>query len=149
MIYLKKLKNPRWQRKRLEIFQRDKWTCQECGSTSNCLHVHHRFYEPDRDPCDCEDENLITLCGGCHCLEHRRAAPGDRIASLRELQEWWVVLNNPVGLPWHIEQLKHYLERQPYRSWRIVGIYPTAEEASAACDEFERRLKIRRKGVAL
>jgi 5-methylcytosine-specific restriction endonuclease McrA len=28
--YLAKCKDPRWQKVRLEVFQRDEWTCQVC-----------------------------------------------------------------------------------------------------------------------
>lgn len=31
--YAKKLMDPRWQKKRLEIFKRDGWKCQNCGLT--------------------------------------------------------------------------------------------------------------------
>jgi 5-methylcytosine-specific restriction endonuclease McrA len=31
--YGDKLKDPRWQKRRLEIFKRDEWTCQQCGDT--------------------------------------------------------------------------------------------------------------------
>lgn len=29
--YKEKLKDPRWQKKRLQIFERDDWCCQKCG----------------------------------------------------------------------------------------------------------------------
>ena len=28
--YYRKLRDPRWQKRRLEIFARDDWTCQGC-----------------------------------------------------------------------------------------------------------------------
>ena len=31
MNYSEQLKSPKWQKKRLEIMQRDKFTCQLCG----------------------------------------------------------------------------------------------------------------------
>jgi len=45
--YYAKLKDPRWQKRRLQIFNRDKWTCRICGSTTDTLHVHHIAYSPD------------------------------------------------------------------------------------------------------
>lgn len=67
--YSELLKDPRWQRKRLEILQRDNWTCRQCGSTEDTLHVHHHYYEKGKKPWEYDDRILITLCEGCHYLE--------------------------------------------------------------------------------
>lgn len=64
--YAEKLKDPRWQRKRLEIFQRDGFMCMSCTSEGETLHVHHRYYEKGLDPWDYTNEALVTLCEGCH-----------------------------------------------------------------------------------
>jgi hypothetical protein len=67
--YSDKLKDPRWQKKRLEIFERDDWTCQRCGDKDQALVVHHRNYKPDYDPWDYSDDCLVTLCQPCHDSE--------------------------------------------------------------------------------
>lgn len=64
MSYSKKLQHPFWQRKRLEIFQRDNWTCQRCGDTQTTLHVHHEEY--NGEPWDAPNNTLLTLCEKCH-----------------------------------------------------------------------------------
>ena len=66
--YAEKLKDPRWQRKRLEILERDRWTCQGCGDTKSTLHVHHCWYDPQRktEPWEYENRSLRTLCEQCH-----------------------------------------------------------------------------------
>lgn len=64
--YSIKLKDPRWQKKRLEIFERDNWTCQYCGDKNNTLNVHHKDYDDNIEPWDYPDEWLITLCDECH-----------------------------------------------------------------------------------
>lgn len=68
--YSEKLKDPRWQKKRLEIFQRDQFTCQECSDTKSTLHAHHIYYEPASEPWEYFNEALITLCASCHEIEH-------------------------------------------------------------------------------
>ncbi len=68
--YSQKLLDPRWQKKRLEILQRDNWTCQECGDVENTLHVHHKIYESHLQPWDVSNNILITLCASCHKEEH-------------------------------------------------------------------------------
>lgn len=68
--YSEKLKDPRWQRKRLEILERDNWACQVCGNTEKTLHVHHTHYIKQIDPWDHPEHLLITLCEKCHSDEH-------------------------------------------------------------------------------
>jgi len=65
MTYADKLKDPRWQRKRLAIMERDNFTCRDCRATDKHLHVHHCFYEKG-GPWDTRDELLITVCDECH-----------------------------------------------------------------------------------
>lgn len=65
--YAEKFKDPRWQKKRLEILKRDEWMCDVCGDASSTLHVHHRYYKAwGTDPWDYPDEALQTLCELCH-----------------------------------------------------------------------------------
>jgi len=65
MTYSQKLRDPRWQKKRLQILERDDWTCQSCQSTTKNLQVHHLIYAK-RDPWDYEDQAYQTLCEDCH-----------------------------------------------------------------------------------
>lgn len=67
--YVAMLKDPRWQKKRLEIMQRDNFTCQHCGCTDKSLQVHHLWYSSLKKPWEYNDESLITLCEHCHELE--------------------------------------------------------------------------------
>jgi len=72
--YSKKLKNPKWQKKRLEIFKRDKFRCRICKDDENELHIHHKEYISDTDPWDYPNELLITLCEHCHHeIEHLKS----------------------------------------------------------------------------
>jgi hypothetical protein len=64
--YAKKLRDPRWQKMRLQILERDQWTCQGCFDTETTLHVHHRWYERGKDPWEYEPAALLTLCETCH-----------------------------------------------------------------------------------
>lgn len=64
--YSKKLLDPRWQKKRLEVLSRDNWTCQVCGNKKQTLHVHHKYYENGLEPWEYELDTLSTLCSVCH-----------------------------------------------------------------------------------
>lgn len=63
--YSEKLKDPRWQKKRLFILERDEWVCQCCYNDEITLHVHHMKYMGE-NPWECDDKFLITLCEHCH-----------------------------------------------------------------------------------
>lgn len=64
------LSDPRWQKKRLEVMQRDNFTCQHCGCVDKTLHVHHKYYRDGNDPWDYPLNTFITLCDKCHNEEH-------------------------------------------------------------------------------
>lgn len=70
--YAERLKDPRWQRKRLEIMNRDSFACMECKSDTKTLHVHHKEYRSGAEPWDYPDENFETLCDGCHENRHSK-----------------------------------------------------------------------------
>lgn len=59
-------KDPRWQKKRLKIMERDEFMCQSCYDKESTLNVHHKFYIPNKKPWEYSDNLLITLCEGCH-----------------------------------------------------------------------------------
>lgn len=69
--YSSMLRDPRWQRKRLKILERDKWKCTQCGESKQELNVHHLNYKQGSKPWNYKNEELITLCVDCHNLIHK------------------------------------------------------------------------------
>lgn len=69
MTYAEKLKDPRWQRRRLEVFNRDNFTCIYCGEKTKELQVHHVLYLSSRDPWEYDENHLVTACIDCHASE--------------------------------------------------------------------------------
>lgn len=65
MNYSEKLKDPRWQKKRLEILTRDEWECKICCTKEKTLNVHHIGYSGN-NPWETENNLLLTLCEDCH-----------------------------------------------------------------------------------
>ena len=59
-------RHPKWQKKRLEVLQRDDFTCQKCGDAETELHVHHRTYHRGRKVWETPIDDLVTLCKPCH-----------------------------------------------------------------------------------
>lgn len=66
MTYSEKLKDPRWQKRRLEVFNRRGFACECCGSKDQTLHVHHLVYSGE--PWDAPFDNLESLCESCHAF---------------------------------------------------------------------------------
>ena len=73
-IAQEKFRDIRWQKKRIEILERDGQSCQgidengvRCKTTlkDEQLEIHHRNYTTP-DPWDEPSENLIALCRSCH-----------------------------------------------------------------------------------
>ncbi len=64
MTYLEKLKDPRWQKKRLEILNRDEWSCRICGDKETTLNIHHVAYSGE--PWEADSNSLLTMCESCH-----------------------------------------------------------------------------------
>lgn len=58
--------DPRWQKLRLRILDRDGFKCVVCNDADSTLHVHHRAYEKKKKIWDAKPDNLVTLCESCH-----------------------------------------------------------------------------------
>jgi 5-methylcytosine-specific restriction endonuclease McrA len=70
--YRAMLRDPRWQRVRLRVFERDGWSCQHCGATRKELQVHHVQYIWAWKPWEYPMRLLVTLCVDCHRAVSRR-----------------------------------------------------------------------------
>ena len=66
--YSEKLKDPRWQKKRLEVLSNSNFSCDLCLDEKSELHVHHKSYIRDREVWDYDDSNFLCLCFVCHSI---------------------------------------------------------------------------------
>jgi hypothetical protein len=64
--YQEQLRDPRWQRRRLEIFQDANFKCEDCANGHEELNVHHSAYLKDIPAWDHPKELLHCLCRSCH-----------------------------------------------------------------------------------
>jgi len=91
MTYSEKLKDPRWQKKRLEVLNRDGFKCSYCDDEKTTLHVHHLKY--NKNPWDVEIESLSTLCEDCHglveALKKSDRWLGDYIQKIAKIKNEW------------------------------------------------------------
>jgi hypothetical protein len=100
MTYSEKLKDPRWQKRRLEALEGAGWKCQRCSDSTTQLHVHHKKYKGE--PWDVPQDWLQVLCKPCHDGEHFMQERGplkvylagkightDWRHQLFPLRDWW------------------------------------------------------------
>lgn len=85
--YAEKLRDPRWQRKRLEVMGRDNFACCHCGEAHATLNVHHTFYRRNTSPWEYPDDSLLTLCEPCHERVQAWMTAGHRAYGRLELGE--------------------------------------------------------------
>ena len=64
-------KHPLWQKKRLQIMQRDGFHCMICGNSERQLHIHHNRYD-HKLIWKCRSDSMITVCSECHEKFHNR-----------------------------------------------------------------------------
>jgi 5-methylcytosine-specific restriction endonuclease McrA len=63
-----KLDAQAYEQLRMQILERDSWSCQNCGSQQQLqVHLQKRRSHGGSDI----EENLITLCEACHLFVHR------------------------------------------------------------------------------
>jgi hypothetical protein len=95
MTYGEQLKDPRWQRKRLEILERDGFSCLSCGDKEKQLHVHHGAYLSKMKVWEYPENMLHTLC--CDCHEHVESCiyeMNGSIASMKPSEAMFFLIKN-------------------------------------------------------
>lgn len=68
--YAELLKDPRWQKKRLEVMEAAGFSCVECGEDKKPLNIHHGYYEKGMAIWDYPNDSLWCLCEDCHRKIH-------------------------------------------------------------------------------
>lgn len=68
-----------WAHKRAAILRRDRYLCRECaryGRRTPATVVHHIQHYEDHPELGLRDDNLISLCAGCHNKLHPERPAG-------------------------------------------------------------------------
>lgn len=135
--YSEKLKDPRWQRKRLEVMERDEFHCRMCGDGESTLHVHHKRYVKGREPWEYELHELATVCENCHEQAHELMNGISAVAVRFDID----------GGPWSIENATALLsgyfdghltarQREP-ELWKNTGLSPEMYLLGRVCGELQ------------
>ena len=111
--YAKKLQDPRWQRKRLEVMQAAGWKCVICGDKDEELNVHHPAYSAYHEPW--EYSNLQCICRTCHTIQH---LPKEKMMlhAKQIVTKHVVVTHRNEFLQNKKEKQKFYLHRQDFEA---------------------------------
>lgn len=76
-------KTQRWKNKRERILRRDGYLCRECkrfGKMVQATEVHHIKHADEYPELIWVDDNLISLCKGCHNKKHPEKGTASRRA---------------------------------------------------------------------
>jgi 5-methylcytosine-specific restriction endonuclease McrA len=85
--YSELLRDPRWQKKRLEVFERDQWRCVKCSDASSNLQVDHLYYESNHLPWEYPMSAFQTLCESCHkAKSFKGEGPRNSITGMRSFR---------------------------------------------------------------
>jgi hypothetical protein len=101
--YWRKLQDPRWQQKRLQVMSNQGWRCQNCGATELNgvpFTVHHRYYVSKREPWNYPSGCYLLLCDPCHENDH---------SSPDEVKGWEIALSVLSGSDGEYSEFAHFL----------------------------------------
>jgi HNH endonuclease len=123
--YAAKLKDPRWQKKRLESLELADWSCEVCGDGRSTLHVHHKQYFKGRDPWEYDPDQLAVLCESCHESLHTASDPLlDVISRLPIEGQMWIDRDKAAALLAGVMGLEDYTPtNNVLEAWHSAGMH--------------------------
>ena len=117
MEYKQLLKHPFWQKKRLEILNRDGWKCIKCNDQFSNLQIHHLYYKPNLLPWEYPDECFETLCELCQKKKkYLKWLLSDGITILKkdfsneEVDSIYFSIESKLKSNFHSQSAKNYME---------------------------------------
>lgn len=116
------LRDPRWQKRRLEIMSRAEFHCEQCDDGGTTLNVHHKLYRKGAMPWDYTDDELACICENCHKTEHQARESLNRALAEMHITQIEQVLGFAEGL---VAKQKVYEDSEeggisdPDRTWPL------------------------------
>jgi len=117
--YKDKLKDPRWQKKRLEVLSENNFTCQYCGDTETTLHVHHLCYNSETyNPWDVDNTALLCICENCHTIEHLQGLSEFDKELIKAVKDMAVIYS---GRDWPVNQFVQTVVKKIITKYKVNG----------------------------
>ena len=125
--YWELLRDPRWQKRRLEVLELAEFRCSYCFDTKEELHVHHRIYRKGAMPWEYSFSELACLCHRCHEAESlTRAEIAEALAKL-DISELMTILGYAQGM--RAEEGKSYeLEGASHARGFLAWFHPGVKD---------------------
>lgn len=144
--YFEKSRDPRWQKKRLEVMQDAEFRCKVCYDDSSTLNVHHKEYIKGREPWEYDAKQLTVLCEGCHSAQHETEDLLKVICSYADIdgpksrRDCALLIAGFIGFP--ADRLMDMCQANGDSPWVVEAIYMTGEKAYEDVNEnIKSRLK--------
>lgn len=106
--YAELLKDPRWQKKRLEVMSRDNFTCVLCGEHKQTLTVHHIWYTPNVDPWNYDDDCYATLCESCHNFVHDELPKCVNLIAINVIRKGMSLIDVEQAIQKHFDEIEKF-----------------------------------------
>ena len=130
--YSEQLTDPRWQKMRLEVMERDGFACLACGDADSTLHVHHCYYVSGRHPWEYPKGSLLTFGKDCHATVNQQGTKANRWAFAWEteavsanqlfLWEHEKTKSSPIGGLYELIAEVHEREVGPAETARMLSL---------------------------
>jgi hypothetical protein len=132
--YAELLRDPRWQKRRLEMLEKAGWACAECGDKERTLHVHHLRYRRGLKPWEYGDGELLVLCEDCHTRWHELKAALDESLCFLSIKELGVLVGFSQASEIYNGSTSFVLEDE----WQRLGIAQWAAGAQGLPPEIQQ-----------
>jgi len=109
LTYKQQINHPKWQRRRLEVMERDGFQCQVCFDRNKKQNVHHKYYIYNKLIWEYPDELLLTVCEDCHKKIHTFI---EKDITLTKIVEYLMI--NKTDFIIIMERIKELYNQQPY-----------------------------------
>ena len=149
MTYSEKLKDPRWQKTRLEIMSRDGFKCVKCDDKTSTLTVHHFYYVSGRMPWDYPKSSMATLCVECHNEAHEDTLTFPKFFNSWELSACYEIkrqiemnqheINHDEGVLFWVEKAA---KEDGWPPFEAMNLLQRAAEAGVINDKWLRGLRL-------
>lgn len=132
--YSELLRDPRWQKKRLEALDSADFACEQCRDKTKTLNVHHRAYRKGANPWEYDLTELQVLCESCHKLRHGIEGAITALCSAADPVQLMVILGFAKAV-----MLRNFESLPVLHKYELIGL-ATFAKGAFTCDDIGRKI---------